>query len=308
MKHTRILVLVAALLLAVVPFVSAQDEPINVVATTGMIADIIHNVGGEHVEIHQLMGAGVDPHLYRATDNDVDLLIDAEIIFYNGLNLEARLTDIFEQIGEDRPVVAVAENIPEEQLLKSPRYEDAPDPHVWMDVELWMIATEAARDALVEFDPANEADYTANAEAYLEELTELDTYVQEQIESVPEEQRVLVTAHDAFQYYGQAYGIEVYAPQGISTETEAGIADIRRMIDLIKERQIPAIFVETSVPPDVVEAIIAGVEDAGQTVSIGGSLYSDAMGEPETEEGTYIGMIRHNTDTIVSALLGETAE
>jgi manganese/zinc/iron transport system substrate-binding protein len=308
MKHTRILVLVAALLLAVVPFVSAQDEPINVVATTGMIADIIHNVGGEHVEIHQLMGAGVDPHLYRATDNDVDLLIDAEIIFYNGLNLEARLTDIFEQIGEDRPVVAVAENIPEEQLLKSPRYEDAPDPHVWMDVELWMIATEAARDALVEFDPANEADYTANAETYLEELTELDTYVQEQIESVPEEQRVLVTAHDAFQYYGQAYGIEVYAPQGISTETEAGIADIRRMIDLIKERQIPAIFVETSVPPDVVEAIIAGVEDAGQTVSIGGSLYSDAMGEPETEEGTYIGMIRHNTDTIVSALLGETAE
>lgn len=309
MKHIQIFSLTFALLalFAAMPLVGAQDEPINVVATTGMIADIVRNVGGEHVDVHQLMGAGVDPHLYRATDNDVDLLLDAEIIFYNGINLEARLTDIFEQIGEERPVVAVGEAIPEELLMTSPHY-DAPDPHVWMDVELWMIATEATRDGLIEFDPANEADYTANAETYLEELAELDVYIQEQIDSVPEEQRVLVTAHDAFQYYGQAYGIEVFAPQGISTETEAGIADIRRMIDLIKERQIPAIFVETSVPPDVVEAIIAGVEDAGQTVSIGGSLYSDAMGEDGTEEGTYIGMIRHNTDTIVSALLGETVE
>lgn len=308
MKQARLFMLLLILtLLASAAFVGAQDAPINIVATTGMIADIVKNIGGEHVEVHQLMGPGVDPHLYRATDSDVDLLLDAEVIFYNGINLEARLTDIFEQIGEERPVVAVGEAIPEERLLTSTQY-DAPDPHVWMDVELWMIAAEAVRDTLIEFDPANEADYTANAETYLEALAELDAYVQEQIDRVPEEQRVLVTAHDAFQYFGHAYGMEVFAPQGISTETEAGIADIRRTIALIQERQIPAIFVETSVPPDVVEAIIAGVEDAGQTLEIGGSLYSDAMGEPDTDEGTYIGMIRHNVDTIVSALLGETAE
>lgn len=307
MKQSLLLVL-WFVLGVLVPLTSAQDEPINVVATTGMIADIVQNVGGEKVEVHQLMGAGVDPHLYRATDSDVDLLLEAEIIFYNGLNLEARLTDIFEQIGEERPVVAVAEVIPEENLLIWPAYNNASDPHVWMDVELWMMATEAVRDGLVAFDPDNEVEYVENAEAYLEELEELNTYAEEQIASIPEEQRVLVTAHDAFQYFGLAYGIEVFAPQGISTETEAGIADIRRIIELIEERQIPAIFVETSVPPDVVEAIIAGVEDAGQALSIGGSLYSDAMGEPDTEEGTYIGMIRHNVDTVVTALRGDPVE
>lgn len=292
--------LCAFVLVAALP-AGAQEPKINAVATTGMIADVIKAVGGELVEVHQMMGPGVDPHLYRATESDIDLLLDADILFYNGLNLEARLTDVFEQIGQGRPAIVVSKNIPEERILIEAAYQTS-DPHIWFDVSLWMMVTETVRDELILFDPENEAVYTENAAVYLEELAELHEYAVEQIATIPEEQRVLVTAHDAFQYFGHAYGIEVFAPQGISTETEAGVADIRRMIDLVYSRSIPAIFVETSVPPDVVEAIVAGVEDRGHTVVLGGLLFSDAMGEPDTPEGTYIGMVRHNVDTIVAAL------
>jgi manganese/zinc/iron transport system substrate-binding protein len=291
-------------MLFLAPPLSAQTEPINVVATVGMIANVVEIVGGDHVEVHQLMGPGVDPHLYRATESDIDLLLDAQIIFYNGANLEAKLTDVFEQIGQERPTIAVGESIPEDQILVEEQF-DVPDPHIWFDVSLWSIVTETIRDTLIEFDPVNEEAYSENTEVYLEELAELHEYAIEQIASIPEEQRVLITAHDAFHYFARAYDIEVFAPQGITTETEAGVADIRSMIDLIVERNIPAIFVETSVPPDVIDAIIAGVEDAGQEIRIGGQLFSDAMGEPGTDEGTYVGMVKHNVDTIVSALLEE---
>jgi len=301
---SRLGVLVVMLMLFLAPPLSAQTEPINVVATVGMIANVVEIVGGDHVEVHQLMGPGVDPHLYRATESDIDLLLDAQIIFYNGANLEAKLTDVFEQIGQERPTIAVGESIPEDQILVEEQF-DVPDPHIWFDVSLWSIVTETIRDTLIEFDPVNEEAYSENTEVYLEELAELHEYAIEQIASIPEEQRVLITAHDAFHYFARAYDIEVFAPQGITTETEAGVADIRSMIDLIVERNIPAIFVETSVPPDVIDAIIAGVEDAGQEIRIGGQLFSDAMGEPGTDEGTYVGMVKHNVDTIVSALLEE---
>lgn len=284
-----------------------SNNRINVVATTGMIADVVQNVGGERVNVTQLMGPGVDPHLYSATESDVTTLTDAQMIFYNGLNLEARLTEIFEQIGQSKPVIAVGAALPADRVVNEVG-RDITDPHVWMDVELWSLVAQEIADELAAFDAANASLYQANATAYREQLAELDQYAQDQINRVPTEQRVLVTAHDAFHYFSRAYGIEVFAPQGITTAAEAGVEDIRRIIEIVVQRKIPAIFVETSVPPDVIEAIIAGAEAQGQTVSVGGSLFSDAMGEAGTPEGSYIGMIRHNIDTIVTALLGLPSE
>lgn len=306
-----VLILLIALLLVLSGCASADpwsgepDGRIRVLATTGMIADVVRNVGGDRVDVIQLMGAGVDPHLYAARESDVVALVRADIIFYNGIHLEARMAEVFERVSSSRLTVAVGEAVPHERILQAPAFA-AGDPHIWMDVQLWMLVTERIRDSLVEFDPEHADAYTVNADAYLRQLRELDDYVRTQLSRVPERQRVLVTAHDAFQYYGHAYDIEVFAPQGITTQAEAGVEDIRRTIDLLAEREIPAIFVESSVPPDVVEAIIEGAEARGHQVVIGGTLFSDAMGSPGTPEGTYIGMIRHNTDTIVSALLGET--
>ncbi|NWF69117.1 MAG: zinc ABC transporter substrate-binding protein [Chloroflexi bacterium] len=283
----------------------AANVPVGVIAvttTTGMIADVVRNVGGEHVQVTALMGAGVDPHLYRATESDVNALSSAQMIFYNGLHLEARMADVLEQIS-GKPVVVVAEALPAELIMTKEGY-DAPDPHIWMDISQWALVAGLVRDELMAFDAANADDYRANAEAYIARLTALHAYTLEQVASIPAQQRVLVTAHDAFQYFGRAYGIEVFAPQGISTVTEAGVDDIRRTIDLVVERQIPAIFVETSVPPNVIDAIVEGAAARGVTISIGGSLYSDAMGDANTADGTYEGMLRHNVDTIVGALRG----
>jgi manganese/zinc/iron transport system substrate-binding protein len=277
---------------------------LRVVATTGQVADIARNVGGDRVEVTALMGPGVDPHLYVASEGDVDRLVQADVIFYNGLFLEAQMADVLRQIGERKPAVPVAERIAPEQLLPWANYADEYDPHVWFDVALWMKTVEAVRDTLVETDPANADIYTANAEAYLAELAELDTYVKEQAATLPEEQRVLVTAHDAFHYFGRAYGFEVRGLQGISTASEASTADVRGLADFIAEREIPAIFIETSVPVRNVEALQAAVRDRGGEVQIGGELYSDALGSPDSDAGTYIGMVRHNIDTIVAALRG----
>jgi manganese/zinc/iron transport system substrate-binding protein len=313
-KRLLLAVALLALLLGALPAAAQTPEApcsapvINAVATIGMIADTVRNVGGACVNVTQMMGAGVDPHLYRATESDVFTLLEADVIFYGGLNLEARLTDVFEQMrAGGKATVAVEEAIPAEFILTEAGFNQ-PDPHVWMDVSLWGYVVDAISAELAALDPTNAEFYAASAAAYRTELEELHAYVQERIAEVPEAQRVLVTAHDAFQYFGHAYGIEVFAPQGITTATEAGVQDIQRTVDLIVEREIPAIFVEASVPPDVVEAIVAGAAAQGQTVVIGGTLFSDSMGETDTPEGTYIGMIRHNVDTIVGALLGETPQ
>lgn len=300
----------ALLLLLALPALAGCDEglppeaegKLNAVATTGMIADIVRSVGGERVYVTQLMGAGVDPHVYTATEGDVITLTEADVIFYNGLHLEARMADVLARINERIPTVAVGERVPEDRRLFGEAFEGQPDPHIWMDVSLWMLATEAVRDALIAQDPAGEQVYRDNAGAYLAQLEALDGYVRAQIDTIPERQRVLVTAHDAFNYFGRAYDIEVFAPQGISTQSEAGVEDIRRTVDVLVAREVPAIFVETSVPRDVVEAIVEGARARGHDVEIGGSLYSDAMGELGTPDGTYQGMIRHNVDTIVAAL------
>lgn len=283
----------------------ADDGPLRVVATIGQIADIAQIVGGEHVQVVGLMGPGIDPHLYVASEGDVATLQQADIIFYNGLFLEAQMAEVFEQLASRKTVTAVAERIDPEDLLDWAAYEDQYDPHVWFDVTLWMQAVEAVRDTYVEYDPDHADDYNANTEAYLAELKELHAYVLEQAERVPDEQRVLITAHDAFHYFGRAYGFEVRGLQGISTATEAGTADVQALADFIVERQIPAIFVETSVPERNIEALQAAVASRGFEVKIGGHLYSDAMGDEQSGGNTYILMVRHNIDTIVGALLGE---
>lgn len=279
-----------------------ENGKIKVVTTTGMIADAARNVGGEHVEVTGLMGPGIDPHLYRPTASDVNRLDSADIIFYNGLELEGRMTEIFARLSSQKPTFAVSENLPEELLLASEQYENAPDPHIWFDVSLWKSVVGVIEVHLSELDPDNAAAYASNAAAYLEELDELDAYVFEQVETIPEASRVLITAHDAFGYFGHRYGIEVIGLQGISTAAEAGAADVQALTNTIIDREIKAIFVESSVPRATIEAVQAAVRSRGNVVEIGGELYSDAMGDEGTHGGTYIGMITENIDTIAGAL------
>ncbi len=283
-------------------FKYSGSGPIQATATTGMVADIVQNVGGDRVQVAGLMGAGIDPHLYKATPGDIRKLTDSDMVFYNGLHLEGKMGDVLEKIGERKPVVAVAEAIDDTQLLKPAAFEGNPDPHVWFDVSLWMQAVEAVRDALVEFDTANSAEYKKRADAYLAKLKELHEYSKTQLATIPKARRVLVTAHDAFGYFGRAYDVEVMGLQGISTASEYSVQDVQRLGDTISKRGIKAVFVESSVPSRSVEAVVQRSQAKGHALRIGGTLYSDAMGRAGTPEGTYIGMVRHNVDTIVKAL------
>jgi len=284
---------------------ASPESRLRVVATTGPLGDAIVRVGGEHVRVDVLMGPGVDPHLFMASEGDVNLLQQADVLFYNGLFLEAQIADVLRQIGERKPSVAVAERIDPALLLVGPDSSGEYDPHVWFDVPLWKQVVETVSATLAEVDAANAGAYRANADIYLQELEELHRYVQERAAELPAERRVLITAHDAFHYFGRAYGFEVRGLQGISTATEAGTADVRALADFIAQRQIPAIFIESSVPVRNVEAIQAAVAARGAAVEIGGELYSDALGGAESAGATYIGMMRHNIDTIVDALKDE---
>ncbi|NIS74172.1 MAG: zinc ABC transporter solute-binding protein [Deltaproteobacteria bacterium] len=281
-----------------------SGRKIRVVTTIGMIADIVQNIGGNRVEVEGLMGPGVDPHLYKASEGDVARMAGADVIFYNGLHLEGKMTELFERMETKTRTVAVTDGIERSVLLAPPEFKGAYDPHVWFDVGLWMKAAEHVRDALIKIDPENAGVYRENAEVYLQRLEELQRYVNSRAVELPKEKRVLITAHDAFNYFGRAYGFEVKGLQGISTVAEAGTSDIQELARLIVERKIPAVFVETSVPRRYIEALREAVRARGFDVTIGGNLYSDAMGNPGTPEGTYIGMVRHNIDTIISALLG----
>lgn len=308
MKKTVLAVLVFALLLSACATETDGNSngKLNIVTTTGMIADIARNVGGEHVEVIALMGSGVDPHLYKASEGDVRRLQEADLIFYSGLHLEAQLGEVLEKMNDfGVRTVAVTDKIDRATLLANPQYPDQYDPHVWFDVTMWMKAVEQVQETLSEIDPAHKSEYEANAQTFLAQLEELHQYVLSQAGTVPPEKRVIITAHDAFSYFGRAYGFEVRGLQGISTEAQAGTADVQDLANFIVENQIPAIFVESSVPQRNVEAVQAAVQAQGFDVQIGGSLFSDAMGSEGTPEGTYIGMVRHNIDTIVAALKGE---
>ena len=291
-------------ILSVIAFGIAQ-APATVVTTIGMIGDVVENVGGECVDVTAIMGPGVDPHLYQASSQDVRTLDDAEIIFFAGYSLEGQLGDVLARFAERKPTVAVApESIDPGQLITVQDVYGI-DPHLWMDASLWANIAPTVAAALAEIRPGCADRFRENAEAYVAQLEALHGWVQEAIATIPESQRILVTAHDAFAYYGRAYGIEVTGIQGISTESEAGVADIRDMATVVAERQVPALFIESTINPRTVQAVIDAAAQRGWDVAVGGELFSDAMGEEGTAGGTYIGMIYGNTAAIVEALGGE---
>lgn len=281
----------------------AKDGKIKITATIGMISDIVREIGGEHVEVTGLMGPGVDPHLYKASQGDIRKLDQADIVFYNGLHLEGKMTEILEKMGDEKTVVAVAGDIDKAKLRSGQDTGGTEfDPHIWFDVQLWMEASQKVIDTLKESDPAHADDYTSKGEAYLAQLKALDQEVRKSISQIPEATRVLVTAHDAFGYYGQAYNIKVMGLQGISTAAEYGSKDVSVLRDYLIDNKIKAVFVESSIPAKSMEAIIAGALEKGHQIQIGGELYSDAMGEEGSEADNYIGMIRRNTEIITKAL------
>ncbi|HEX2168100.1 MAG TPA: zinc ABC transporter substrate-binding protein [Longimicrobiales bacterium] len=285
----------------------ADDTRLRVVATTGMIADVADRIGGSRVLVEALMGPGVDPHLYKASAGDVRRLSRADLVLYNGLHLEAAMGEVLEEMGHRKHTVAVTDWIDRASLTAPPEFRGNYDPHVWFDVRLWMRAVQRIEAAYVQADPLHAAEYAERSAAVLRDLAELDEWVRARTAQVPPERRVLVTAHDAFGYFGRAYGFEVKGLQGISTASEAGTADVQHLADEIARRRIPAIFVETSIPRRTIEAVQAAVRSRGFEVAIGGALYSDALGNPGTQAGTYVGMVRSNVETIVGALTGTGA-
>jgi manganese/zinc/iron transport system substrate-binding protein len=282
----------------------AQQKPLRVVTTVSMLADTVRAVGGDRVQVTSLLGEGVDPHTYRPTRADIARLTGADLIVANGLHLEAQLDETLKSLARAKPVLFAAERIPQDRLLADDEYKDRKDPHVWMDPKLWTLVVEAIRDKLIERDPAGRATFEAGARTYIAELTKLDAYAGKILETVPKGARVLVTAHDAFGYFGRAYGFEVQGIQGLSTESEAGLRRIEELVNLLVARKIRAVFVESSVPERNVRALVEGARARGHQVVVGGELYSDALGAPGSYEGTLIGMLDHNVTTISRALGG----
>ncbi|MBX9758767.1 MAG: zinc ABC transporter substrate-binding protein [Beijerinckiaceae bacterium] len=277
--------------------------PLNVVTTTGMVADIVRIVGADRVKVTQLMGDGVDPHLYKATRSDISAMLGADMVFYSGLLLEGKLSDALVRIATSgKQVFAVTELIDEGYLIQPAGAEGHFDPHVWMDPRAWMKAVDVVRDKLAQRDPDGAEGYKARAANLQRDIEALDTYAANVLATVPPERRILVTAHDAFNYFGRRYGFEVEGIQGVSTESEAGLKQIENLVSLLVSRKIPAVFIESTIPDRSVRALIAGAKARGHNVTIGGELFSDAMGKPGTYEGTYIGMIDHNVTTMARAL------
>lgn len=274
----------------------------NVVATTGQIADAVKIIGGENLTVTTLMGPGVDPHLYKATQGDMTKLDNAEVIFYNGLHLEGQLQDIFDQMSEEKTVFAAAEVLEQSKLLADAEDNSLNDPHVWFDIMLWKEVVDGIGDTLVEEYPEYKEVFEKNEETYLAQLDELAAFAKQRAAEIPEEQRILVTAHDAFNYFGESLGFEVSGLQGLSTEAEYGVKDVENMVKYLVDNNIKAIFVESSVSDKAMQAVIEGAKEKGHDVTIGGELFSDAMGAEGTKEGSYIGMYEHNINTIVDSL------
>jgi len=282
-----------------------KSYPFKVTTTVGMVGDIVKNIVGKKGKIKNIIGEGVDPHIYRATRNDVFELIRADIVFYSGLMLEGKMGDALIRVAMKKPVYAVTQLVNEKFLLQPAEFDGQYDPHLWMDVSAWKMAVKAVVNKLGEFDPANKVYYLKRGSKYLSNMEKLHKYGLKSIGSIPKDKRVLITAHDAFNYFGRAYDIEVKGIQGLSTESEAGLKDINNIVDDIVKRDIKAVFVETSVSSKNVKAIIEGASARGKKVVIGGVLFSDAMGNPGTYEGTYIGMLDHNITVITRSLGGK---
>lgn len=285
-----------------------RTYPYRIAATTGMVADVVRRVAGDRAAVTALIGEGIDPHLYVPTRSDVAALMDADVVFYSGLLLEGKMTDTLVKAAGSRPVHAVTELVDQSLLLQPAEFAGHFDPHLWMDASAWTQAVHAAAEALAAFDPAGADGYRQRAAAYTETLAALHDYALRALGSIPEPQRLLVTAHDAFNYFGRAYGLEVAGIQGVSTESEAGLDRINRLVDLLVTRRIRAVFVETTIADRSVRALIEGAAARGHVVVVGGELFSDSMGQPGTYRGTYVGMLDHNVTTVARALGGDAPE
>jgi manganese/zinc/iron transport system substrate-binding protein len=280
-----------------------KNDKLQVVTTTTMITDLLHNIGGDKIDIQGLMGAGVDPHLYKASEGDVSKLFNADVIVYNGLHLEGKLEDVFEKMRHQRKkTIAVSDAIDKATLIGSEYFASNYDPHIWFNIKNWELITQYITDQLCELDAKNADTYKENGANYLKSLASLKKIITDEINSIPIEKRILVTAHDAFNYFGKEFQFNVVGLQGLSTATEAGVKDVQRMASFIEENEVKAIFVESSVPKRTVEALQEAVKAKGKEVVIGGTLFSDALGSAGTKEGTYIGMYKHNVKIIVSSL------
>lgn len=280
-----------------------SNGKLNVVTTTTMITDLVKNIGGDMINVEGLMGSGVDPHLYKASEGDVSKLTNADIIFYNGLHLEGKLVEVFEKMAsQTKTPIALAETLDKSKLIGSEYFASNYDPHVWFDIDFFKHFTNKVADVLSEQDPKNAEKYRENEKRYLADLNKLKEDVQGVVDALPSEKRILVTAHDAFNYFGEAYSFKVIGLQGLSTATEAGVQDVQKLASFIIEYNVKAIFVESSVPKRTIEALQEAVKSKDHDVKIGGTLYSDALGSAGTLEGTYIGMYRYNIKTIVGAL------
>jgi manganese/zinc/iron transport system substrate-binding protein len=295
--------LIATLLMTACSVPQSRPASNQVVCTTGIIGDACQELlkGVDSIKVISLMGPGVDPHLYKATQGDIKKLMRADLIVYNGLHLEGKMTDLFDKM-DNRNKLAAAEAIPVERLINNSDFVGANDPHVWFDVQLWQIVVKAMAEKLIEQYPALKEKINRNAKNYLVQLEALDNEVKSRILEIPKNQRTLITAHDAFKYYGLQYGLEVRGLQGISTSSEYGIRDVSDLAHYVYKNEIKSIFVESSIPKRAIKAVQAAVEDLGGEVSLGGELYSDALGALGSPAGNYIGMVRANTETIVSAL------
>lgn len=304
MKNKTILLIVLSFIFSIVSCTNKKKENSSskpyIVTTTGMIGDMIKNIAKDSAVVEAIMHPGVDPHLYKASQGDLKKIMDANYIFYNGLHLEGKLSEILEKQTAIKPVVSLGDSLPKQHIiqLSTSTY----DPHIWFDVNLWKQASEIALRNLIRLNPENKSYYEANAQKYLNELNDLNNWVGSEISKIPQNKRVLITAHDAFSYFSKAYNIEVKGLQGISTLSEIGLRDVTNLVDFIIARDIPAVFVETSVSDKSLKAVQEGVRKQGKELAIGGNLYSDAMGQKNTPEGTYVGMVKHNVNTIVKAL------
>ncbi|MBJ7879761.1 metal ABC transporter solute-binding protein, Zn/Mn family [Gelidibacter salicanalis] len=276
---------------------------LNIVTTTTLITDLVTHIGGDRLNIQGLMGTGVDPHLYKASEGDVTKLVNADLIFYGGLHLEGKLVEVFEKMqSQNLQTIAVSDALDPKTLIGSAYFASNYDPHIWFDVNNWELITAFVVKKLSEADPENSTFFEENGNTYLDQLKALDAEIRATISTLPKEKRILVTAHDAFNYFGQAYGFEVVGLQGLSTATEAGVMDVQNLANFIIDKKIKAIFVESSVPKRTIEALQAAVNSKNYNVEIGGTLFSDALGNAGTPQGTYIGMFKHNVNTIVNAL------
>ncbi|MDN6281148.1 MAG: zinc ABC transporter substrate-binding protein [Psychroflexus sp.] len=302
MRKTLLLIFCLGLFLSCQNSEKKKSEKVNVVTTTTMITDLVRNIGGDSVSVQGLMGSGVDPHLYKASEGDVSKLTSADVVFYSGLHLEGKLVDVFKKMGRSSNTIALAEVLDKKDLIGSDQFASSFDPHIWFDIDYWKQITVYLTEQLSEEDPESAEFYEKNKEAYLKKLNTLEDEVHDIIAELPEEKRILVTAHDAFSYFGKAYGFEVVGLQGLSTATEAGVQDVQKLAKLIIDKEVKAIFIESSVPKRTIEALQQAVRSKGYDVQIGGTLYSDALGSPGTEEGTYMGMFKFNVKTIIKAL------